>query len=293
MASIGVKIKNLPKKKKAYLFTIISFFAFVLIFGVRAVYAYYNDTASISILANLIGDFDTGDGDVNLMIYKENDKGLFTRTYAVPAIGYTFNDSLTSCTITCSNNDSSADCYYVYDSDNKSFSLTSNQKATCKFYFEQEATSDINVYILKEDVAGTYTYNSKSYTLVESVPAYGYKYIDYYDCDGSATVTYNSETKKFNVATSTKDTCYVYFDSVGNADIATNVFVQSASGSTVYNQVNSIPANNVYILSTSKTSYCYDSSGNDTNATISYTDGYINITAAGQQTCDIYLDLSN
>lgn len=294
MASKGMNLKKLPIKEKAYLLGIISFFAFVLFFGIRAAYAYYNNSASISILANSIGDFDTGDGDINMMIYKENDQGIYVRTYAVPAIGYVFNNALTKCTITCSQ-DTTGNCYYSYDEENQVFSLTSDQKVTCKFYFDKAAESDINVYIMKEDAAGTYTYNTQNYSMIESIPAYGYEYAGYY-CTNQDTVSdleYISETKRFVVSTSTKNTCYAYFDSVGGADIIANVFVQSASGSSVYKQVESIPANNVYELSTTKTSACYDSSGNSTGATITYVDGYINITATEKQTCDVYLDLAN
>lgn len=294
MASKGIKFKKLPKKEKAYLLGIISFFAFVLIFGIRAAYAYYNDSASISILANSIGDFDSGDGDINMMIYKENAQGIYVRSYAVPAIGYKFNQTLTKCTITCTN-DGTGNCYYSYDEENQIFSLTSDQKVTCKFYFDQEAESDINIYIMKEDSAGTYTYNTQTYSMIESIPAYGYEYAGYY-CENQNAISgleYVSETKKFVVSTSTKNTCYAYFDSVGAADIVANVFVQSADGSTVYKQVESIPANNVYKLSTTKTSACYNSSGNNTGATITYVDGYINITASEKQTCDVYLDLAN
>ena len=293
MASKGIEFKKLPKNEKAYLLGIISFFAFVLIFGIRAAYAYYNNSASISILANSVGDFDSGDGDINMMIYKENEQGIYVRTYAVPALGYSFNDTLTKCSISCVK-DGNGNCYYTYSEENKVFSLTSDQKVTCKFYFDKESDSAINVYIMKEDVAGTYTYNNQSYSMIESIPAYGYEYIGYY-CENPSAINnleYVSETKRFVVSTSSKNTCYAYFDSVGSADITANVFVQSAVGSSVYKQVESIPANNVYVLSPTKTSACYNSSGNNTGATITYVDGYINITASEKQSCDVYLDLS-
>ena len=147
---------------------------------------------------------------------------------------------------------------------------------------------------MKEDSAGTYTYNSQNYSMIESIPAYGYEYVGYYceNPDSISSLEYVSETKRFVVSTSTKNTCYAYFDSVGSADIIANVFVQSAVGSSVYNQVESIPANKVYTLSTIKTSACYDTSGNNTGTTITYVDGYINIEATEKQTCDVYLDLA-
>jgi len=289
MASIGTQTKFLPKRKKASLFVIISFFVCLLILGIRVSYAYYRDSSSIRILSNLVGDFDWGEGDINIMIYKENDEEKFEKIYAVPAIGYKFNDTLTTCTIPC-DTDSSSACYYQYDSVAQAFSLSSDQRVTCKFYFEQEAKSDINVYIMKEDVNGSFTYDSKNYALVESVPAYGYEYNNAV-CDNGAIASFDSSTKKFSVSSTSKTTCFAYFKSVGNADIIANVYVQDEEGSAKYELVNSIPAYKVYKLSTSKTSWCYDSTGTGTNATISYADGYINVSATGKQTCDIYLDL--
>lgn len=289
MASKGINFKKLPKRKKAYLLIVISFFAFVLIFGIKTAYAYYHDSTSFSILANLIGDFDMGDGDINMMIYKENDEGKYIRSYAVPTIGYEFDDSLTKCTIACDTNTDSA-CYYSYDSVQNTFSLTSEEKVTCKFYFKKTSSSDITVNIMREDVAGTYTYNSKTYSLSEGIPAFGYSYVGY-TCDKDATVAYNAETKKFNVNTSSQNTCYAYFDNDGTSDITVRVYVQSKAGSTIYDFVDSIPANKVYALSTNQTSYCYDSTGASTGVTPTYVDGYIKIDATSKQTCDVYLDL--
>lgn len=306
MASTGIKYKKLPLIKKACLLGVISFFAFALIFGVKSVFAYYYDTASLSILANKIGDFDSADGDINMLIYKETEENsnVFVRSNYVPYVGYKLNTSLTSCTKPCDDSgglcsvtcgtDESSSCYYKYDDSTNTFTLTSNHKVTCKFYFEEESTSDINIYVMKEDVAGTYTYsvNSKTYSIIESIPAYGYKYIGY-ECENAVeALNYDSITKKFSVSTKTKNTCYAYFDQAGSADIIANVYVQSDVGSTIYNYVETIPSNNIYVLSTNKNSYCYDSTGTDTGATITYTDGYIDITANGKQTCDVYLDLA-
>ena len=289
MASIGMKFKKLSNKKRAYLLVVMSFFAFALIFGIKSAYAYYSDSASLSILANLIGDFENGNSNVNMVFYKENSQGVYVRTYAIPTYGYSFNEGSTQCTIPC-DSDSSSECYYSYDETNKVMSMTSEQKVTCKFYFDLENESDIQVYMLKEDENGTYEYNSKYYTLVEDVPAYGYKYVHSY-CENGSSITYNSTKKTFSVQATQKEICYGYFDSVGNSDLAVNVFVQYASDSYSYKQVDSIPANTEYILSTKRSSYCYDASGT-TNATINYTDGYVNVeNASTEQTCNVYLDI--
>lgn len=304
MASIGNNSKKLTVKKKAYLLGIISFFAFVLFFGIRAVYAYYNITAPLSIIASKIGDFDTGDADVNMIIYKETGEGtnVFVKTYAVPALGYSFNDDLTSCTKPC-DDDKNANCHitcgknstcnYKYDEQTNIFSLTSDHKLTCKFYFNSFAQSDINVNVMLENDEGNNLYNNKKYLVNKVIPAYGYKYVGY-TCDDEEAVQsfeYDSETKKFIISTSTGNTCYAYFDKYGSSDIVVNAYVQSEAGSAVYEPVETIPANKTYTLSTKENSWCYDSDGNDLNTSISYVDGYIDISASSNQTCDVYLDL--
>ncbi len=295
MASIKGVTKNLSKRKKASLLFLIGFFAIILSLGISAVYAYYHSSLVSGIIANKVGDFDTGDGDINMMIFKIVN-GSPVRVYSVPESYYVFNDSLTSCmdgsskAVTC--NDGTGNCEYSYNSSSKTFTLTSTHKITCKFYFEEEADSDINVYVYLEDENGTVSYSDKTYTLGENIPAYGYVYSENYHCDSDATLTYDSETRKFTVATASKNNCYVYFNKSGNADIITNVYVQQTYGSDVYNMVESIPTSKLYTLNESKSS-CYDASNNSTTGTITYVDGYINITATEMQTCDVYLDLQS
>ena len=289
-------VKNLSDKKNILLFVLISFFAVVLVAGIGKVYAYYHNDISEGILANKVGNFDMGDGDINIVIYRENDEGGFVRVYAVPEAFYVFNDELTSCTIPCNNED--GNCEYSLDAVNKKFTLTSNQKVTCKFYFEQEMASDIDVYIYVEDengvISGTGANSSLKYTLRENIPAYGYVYSEVYACDNmeNTTVTYNSETKKINVATPTKNKCYVYFNKVGDVDIIVNAYVQDSYGTDAYTLVNYIPTNKLYTLNEIK-SVCTPVVSTDTAGTIAYTDGYINIEASGKQVCDVYLDLES
>lgn len=282
--------KILTNKHKVFLFLTISVFVVVLILGIQKAYAYYHDSVSKGILANKVGDFDLGDGDINMMIYKENEEGKFVRIYAVPADYYVFNDELTSCTIPC--NDGLGNCSYSYDANNRTFALTSNQKITCKFYFEQEEASDINVYIMIENPRGTYNYNFKKYSISDYVPAYGYVYSDNYECDDAAELTYNAETKKFSVATATKNTCYVYFSKVGDADITVNTYVQEEYGVSTYASVESIPANKIYTLN-DELSNCIAVSATGNAGVITYEDGYISVIATGQQVCDVYLDLES
>ena len=290
MTSIKEVFKNLSNNRKVFLFAVISAFSVFLIVSIQKVYAYYHDSFLSSILANKVGDFDLGDGDMNMMIYRENDEGEYIRVYAIPASYYVFDDSQTSCSIPC--NDGTGNCEYSFDTTNRAFSLTSSQKVTCKFYFKQEGPTDIKVNMLIEDASAndTYTYNSKTYRLSDNIPAYGYKYSEHYTCDNGATLTYNAETKKVNVSSTSKTTCYVYFDQVGDPDIIVNTYVQEELNGTTYTKVNSIPSNKTYALNSDK-SVCTPVNSGGVAGTITYSGGYINVEANGPQECEVYLDL--
>lgn len=287
--------KKFFKKNNYYLFFVIGFFVVAVIFCVKGVYAYYHETTNAVILAKKIGDFDLGNGDMNMMIYKENDAGEFVRVYVVPQY-FKFNDSLTSCTIPCNKNDGI--CSYSFDNATREFTLTSNQKVTCKFYFEQEIKSDINIYVHIENPAGSHVYNDKKYSLSNYIPAYGYEFTGNYRCEDSdcnptdAVVTYNSETKKFSVSTNKKTNCYVYFDNFESSDIEVYTYVQDEYGQNVYSLVDSIPANKIYVLNEDR-SVCNPLEATGTPGVITYNDGYIDVEALEKQVCNVYLDLES
>ena len=219
--------KKIQKKKKSYTFGILIALTFVLIMGIQKTYAYYYENHEMKLLAAQVGDFDLGDGDINIIIYKQLTKGadIYGKTYSVPAIGYKFREDLTKCfdeakhEMTCKNessNGENGDCHYKYDTQTRTFALTSNKKVTCKFYFDQEVESDINVYIMKQDENGVdKDWENKKYTLVSGVPSFGYKYVGA-ECDNvkveenNDTVTYDAVNKKFTVKTNKKTTCYAY-----------------------------------------------------------------------------------
>lgn len=288
--------KNITNKKNMCVLTVLSLLIVILIVGIKFVYAYYQVGSSSIFLATRIGDFDLGDGDINMMIYRENNEGDFVRVHSVPAAYYVFNDELTSCTVPC--NDSAGNCEYNFNNSTRKFDLSSNQKVTCKFYFEKQSSSDVNVYIYTEDEFGTHSYNTKNYLLSNNIPAYGYEYSGNYVCVSEcgdptdAVVTYNSETKKFNVSTTTKTNCFVYFNETGNSDVRVNTYVQDEYGSSAYTLVNYIPKNKIYVLNESKSS-CTSIVTDGSAGTISYNDGYIEVDANSAQTCNVYLDLES
>lgn len=285
--------KNLSDKKLQKKVIVFVMFFFV---SIGIVYAVFNNTYSFPILSNKVGNFDIGNGDLGIIIYKQsNDLNATTpeyvKSYGVPSAGFEFNKA--ECTSTCTDTPNN-DCYYTYDADTNKFSITSNKKVMCKFYFNKTMEPDVYVYIAIEGENGDLTYNGKNYYEVETIPAYGYEYAGY-QCKNDATISYNAETKTFTMSSYTKNECYAYFYKSLEEDIKINVYVQNDLGSNIYKKVNSIPEGKGYIVST-KTEYkseCYDDNGNVTNGQITYSGGYITATAKGKQTCNVYLDLYN
>ena len=290
MTSIIAKLKELSHNSKISLFFIISFFIVVLILGINATYAYYNNANSAALIRSHIGNFEKK-GDINIEVYKRNIGGLYTKSYAVPALGYSL--SSVSCTVAaCETTDTSSSCYYEYSEGNNTISLSSNQRVLCKFYFDELAASDINVYIMKENI--NVSTNPKTYVLVNDIPAYGFVF-SRATCDNDVVPTYNSNTRTFNVSTTEKTTCYAYFDSMGTniADVTVHVYVQSAKNSSVYSEVDSIPSNTEYQLSSdvNHVSTCIKNSDSTISTAPTYTNGYININATEKVTCSVYLDI--
>lgn len=288
------KYKKLSKKEKMKQTTFVFAFFGLITFGVMTVYAFYHDNITFPILANKVGNFDGPKGDMSIVLYRQdNEYGaadpVYVRTKTVPQLGYQFNEA--KCTKTCSSNQSDS-CHYTYDIDQNKFTVTSNERVSCSFYFTKTSEADINIYIMLQDDNGGNTYNGKNYREAESIPAYGYEYTGY-SCALDATVTFDPLTKTFNVSTRSINTCYAYFDSNGSADVTVNTYVQSEKNSDVYKLVDSIPTNNVYVLSQKAgfTSACYDTAGNKTDDVITYSGGYITTTAMKKQTCNVYLDL--
>ena len=73
MTRVKSKIKKFSTKNKYLFLSFMFVLTLLLINGIQSAYAYYyNNSGSLPILSNLIGDFDSGDGDINIIIFKEN-----------------------------------------------------------------------------------------------------------------------------------------------------------------------------------------------------------------------------
>lgn len=221
MTRIYGDFKKMSKRRKMSIYGVLLLFIMVLVIGIKSTMAYYEDVeAAFPMLAAAVGDFDTAAGDINIVIQKQTAKSstTYVPTYGVPSVGYSFNVNKTYCEnpttkakVTCSQGSSGA-CHYTYNANTREFSLTSNQKVTCNFYFDLTQASDIDVlvYIQNDDV-GDRTYSGVKYQLVNDVPTSGYTYSTY-TCDNSGgTVSYSSSTHKLTVSSNSKNRCYAYF----------------------------------------------------------------------------------
>lgn len=299
MKRIGEKIKN----NKFFLITVASILTLILITGIQSAYAfYYEDSKPLPIFSNLIGDFDSGNGDINIIIYKETgvESDKFVKTYSIPAVGYSLNIDRTSCkdtlnqAVTCIKDAPNSECNYTYEDteqNTKEINLTSNKKVTCEFYFNKDYENDIELYVMMQDANGTHTYAEKKYRNVDDIPAYGFTYYGY-NCQKDSEVRIDPETGKIKVFATQRDVCYVYYDgNLQTSDIIANVYVQKTVGG-LYTKVSSIPTNQKYVISSSRNSNCHNLAGEDTGIVPTYENGIIDISEVEEkQICDVYLDI--
>ena len=281
-----LKIQQFRKRKKVVLVAILFLLLVLSTWGIKFTYAYYNSKSTFSFLGTTIGDFDIGDGDINLILYMEDDDGEYNLTKSIPLIGYYLNNLKTDC--------SNENTIVSYDSSANTISIESNEKTTCRIYFDQLGESDIRTYILIEADDGKYTYEDKTYKLVNTVPSVGYEYLTYSCVNPNAVtnINYNSTTQEFSYSSTEKNICYVYYDALSKPDLSLNIYIQETDGSETYRNVTNIPTLNTYILNSNKSS-CKDLDGNTLNANINYTNREITVSANSAGSCNVYLDISN
>lgn len=283
-----LKIQQFTNQKKVVLFSILFLLLFLSTWGIKATYAYYNSKSTFSFLGTTIGDFDIGDGDINLILYMEDDDGEYNLTKSIPLIGYYLNNLKTDC--------SNENTKVSYDSNNNEISIESSEKSTCRIYFDQLGESDVRTYILIESDDGEYTYegNDKTYKLVNTVPSVGYEYLTYSCVNPNAVtnINYDSSTMEFSYSSTEKNICYVYYNALSKPDLTLNIYIQETDGSETYRNVTNIPTLNTYVLNSTK-SICNDLDGNNLNANISYSNRKITVVAENAGICNVYLDISN
>lgn len=274
-----LKIKHYFKSKKVVLSLILFFTILISMLSVSFVLAYYNSSSTFSFLGTMIGDFASGDGDINVIVYAESDSGRYNLIKSIPSYGYVLNTEKSTCDVD-------------YTIDENQIVLNTTTKTVCKFYYDREMDPDIKVFVMLENDAGSYEYNSKSYLLSNTIPAYGYSYLEYKCEDETAntTLSYNASTREITVSTTEQNICYAYFENVINTNLVVNVYIEQED-SDAYLNVQTIPGHKEYVKSTTKESYCEDSSGNSIDATITYENGELVVDSDSVGVCYVYLDL--
>lgn len=273
-----LKIKQFFESKKVILSLILFLALFLSIWGIKEALAYYNETANFTFLGTIIGDFATGDGDINVMTYVENDTGRYNLTKSIPSVGYSLNADKTDCAVE----------YEIDDNNKITFSTT--EKTTCKFYFDKVMDPDIKTLIMLEtdNVNSTHIYEGNRYKLTSDIPTYGYEYLTY-NCTNNSAIThfsYDEANRRFSIKTLEQNLCYLYFKKL----LEVNVYIEQ-EGSDTYLAVDTIPGNKEYAISTSKASYCENDSGDAMSASITYENNELYIDAVDVGVCYVFLDL--
>ncbi len=217
MTRVCKRMKKASIKEKLTFYSLIAFFAVVLIISIKSTMAYYEDIETpIPIIAASVGDFDVA-GDINIVIFKKVD-GKYVKTLGVPAVGYSFVEGSTKCyspvskttSISCSRG-TSGDCHYTFDQTKREFALTSKQKVTCEFYFDKTMTSDIDTLIYIESSVADVTYQGRNYQLTNSVPTTGYTLSAQY-CSNPTAGSVQVSGTQVTVSSTTQNKCYVYYN---------------------------------------------------------------------------------
>lgn len=268
------------ENRKKYLTTTgILIIANLLLINIYISFAYYNETASLSLLKAIVGDMYIEGNDYTLLVYQEdtdstgNGNGKYHLTKNIPAIGYNYSG------YKCQNNST-----LVFNEETKLASVTMEQKEVCSVYFDVIGKMDLTVKIMLEE-----TVNSNNYILGERIPAFGYKY-SHYECQNNGVLEYDSELHKVKLSSSTQEHCSIYFNK-DNTDITITLFVEEAYQTGEYIERLNIPSNVVYKLNESKSS-CMNNNNERIDTTISYTDGYIDVAVSEIAYCNIYLDIN-
>lgn len=282
-----LKKDNYQKRKKIVLSSILILIGFLFLWGFNTVNAYYNSKTDFSFLGTTIGDFDIGDGDINLVLYKESDDGKYNLTKSIPLIGYYLNNDKTDC--------SNKNTVISYENATNEVNIETDSQTTCRIYFDQLGESDVRAYMLVETTNGEYSYNGKTYNLSNKVPDVGYEYLTY-ACQNPEAVTeidYDGQTRTFTYKSTDRNICYIYFNALSNPDVTLNIYIQETMGSESYMNVTNIPTLYTYKLNSTK-SYCLDLDNNNIgSAVLSYADRKISVEVEYAGVCYVYLDINN
>ena len=209
-------------------------------------------------------------------MYVEDDNGeyaKYTESELFPSSSkYTYNEEESYCI------DIKEDIVdNVLSYNNGKVTVTSSKTVYCYLYFDQNKY-DLQTNIYVENESGTYTALSEVPTSDTN-----YNYNVRYECSDNTlvkTFEYDYKNHNYNLITTGKNQCQIYFDEM-EPDMSLKIYVDNS-------EVSEIPEGR-YTINESK-STCSDS-----NATISYDESTneIEIISSGITSCTVYLETKN
>lgn len=134
----------------------------------------------------------------------------------------------------------------------------------------------LQIYLEDIDLNGS---GNGNYYLTKEIPTFGYIYSGY-KCKNDSTLVFDENTSTASVTTSGKESCSLYFDVIGNTDLAVKIMLED--------DVNS----NSYTISEKIPSYGYQYSHYDctNNATLEYNSELhsIKVSSSTNEHCSVF-----
>lgn len=249
----------------------------ILFINIFSSNAYYHNEISVPIIRTRVGDMISNLYDYILFVYLEDadNTGYGSGNYhlgeTIPLFGYTYSG------YNCKNNST-----LIYDDVAKSTSVTVEEKEVCSIYFNLTDGLDVSITIMIED-----NYQGNTYTVSNIVPYYGYTY-SHYECNNNGILEYNSSLHYVLFRGHERDFCRIYFNK-DNTNNRVDLYIKSNNE---YIQLNTIPIDVLYTINSNRTN-CFNDGNEIVQGTVTYTNGYINVSGEGISYCEVYLDELN
>lgn len=211
----------------------------------------------------------SGIADINLHIMVWNSNTFeYEIEEEVPRFGYSYENAISYC------KNGSVMMYL-----NGKLKVAAAKKDECYAYFKS---------LDKDIILNIYTKKSvdSEKVLVKDIPGLSYS-LTSSSCTNGAEITFNEETRKFNVISNDKTECEAIFTK-NAVNVNLNIYRESATGTHVYGslkylKVDGIPNDNY-------TFHSYTCENNSVTTKITYIDNEIDIESDGENTCNLYFN---
>ncbi len=166
-------------------------------------------------IKNTLAEASMNDVTVNMLVWNQNTK-TYELSNNIPSFGYYLEENYSYCK-------NGSKMSYA----NGNISVALARKDACYAYFKElQKDIDINIYI----------HENGTLKLTDVVPSYNYT-LTSSKCTNGATLTFDTNTRIFQVSTSTKTVCDVEFTK-NESDITINIYKEDAYGTHEHNGLN-------------------------------------------------------